>query len=96
VTIDWTRAPLVEKKKLKLKLIFDCSDTRLNKGKRCAGGAHGAESAYGGSLKSGGQFCVGAFVRNLASIAVNIFFLIFSLVYKEMLYMLYFQCHLQW
>jgi hypothetical protein len=33
-----------------------------------------AESAYGGSLKSGGQFCGGAFVRNLASIAVKIFF----------------------
>jgi hypothetical protein len=29
------------------------------------------ESTFGGSLESGGLFCVGAFVRNLASIAVK-------------------------
>jgi hypothetical protein len=32
-----------------------------------------AESAFGGSLESGGRFCVGAFGRNLASVAVKIF-----------------------
>jgi hypothetical protein len=31
------------------------------------------ESAFGGSLESGGRFCVGAFGRNLASVAVKIF-----------------------
>jgi hypothetical protein len=30
-------------------------------------------SAFGGSLESGGRFCVGAFDRNLASVAVNMF-----------------------
>jgi hypothetical protein len=32
-----------------------------------------AESAFGGSLESGGRFCVGAFGRNLASVAVKMF-----------------------
>jgi hypothetical protein len=32
-----------------------------------------AESAFGGNLVSGGQFCVGAFGRDLASVAVKIF-----------------------
>jgi hypothetical protein len=32
-----------------------------------------AESAFGGSLGSGGRFCVGAFGRNLASVAVKMF-----------------------
>jgi hypothetical protein len=31
------------------------------------------ESEFGGSLKSGGRFCVGAFGSNLASIAVKMF-----------------------
>jgi hypothetical protein len=31
------------------------------------------ESASGGSLESGGRFCVGAFGRNLASVAVMMF-----------------------
>jgi hypothetical protein len=31
------------------------------------------ESAFGGSLESGGRFCVGAFGRNLASVAVKMF-----------------------
>jgi hypothetical protein len=30
-----------------------------------------AESAFGGCLESGGRFCVGAFGRNLASVAVK-------------------------
>jgi hypothetical protein len=30
------------------------------------------ESAFGGSLESGGRFCVGAFGRNLASVAVKV------------------------
>jgi hypothetical protein len=30
-------------------------------------------SAFGGSLKSGGRFCIGAFGRNLASVAVKMF-----------------------
>jgi hypothetical protein len=34
-----------------------------------------AESAFGGSLESGGLFCVGAFGRNMASVTVNMFFL---------------------
>jgi hypothetical protein len=32
-----------------------------------------AESAFGGSLESGGQFCVGGFDTKLASAAVNMF-----------------------
>jgi hypothetical protein len=32
-----------------------------------------AESAFGESLESGGRFCVGAFSRNLASVAVKMF-----------------------
>jgi hypothetical protein len=32
-----------------------------------------AESAFGGSLESGGRFCVGAFGRNLASVAKKMF-----------------------
>jgi hypothetical protein len=32
-----------------------------------------AESAFGGSLESGGRFYVGAFDRNLASVAVKMF-----------------------
>jgi hypothetical protein len=32
-----------------------------------------AESAFGGSLEACGRFCVGAFGRNLSSIAVNMF-----------------------
>jgi hypothetical protein len=31
------------------------------------------ESAFGGNLESGGRFCVGAFGRNLASVAVMMF-----------------------
>jgi hypothetical protein len=30
-------------------------------------------SAFGGGLESGGRFCVGAFGRNLASVAVKMF-----------------------
>jgi hypothetical protein len=32
-----------------------------------------AESDFGGSPESGSRFCVGAFGRNLASVAVKIF-----------------------
>jgi hypothetical protein len=32
-----------------------------------------AGSAFGGSLESGGRFCVGAFGRNLASVALKMF-----------------------
>jgi hypothetical protein len=32
-----------------------------------------AKSAFGGILESGGRFCVGAFRRNLASVAVKMF-----------------------
>jgi hypothetical protein len=32
-----------------------------------------AESAFGGNLEADGQFCVGAFGRNLASVAVKMF-----------------------
>jgi hypothetical protein len=32
-----------------------------------------AEFAFDGSLESGGRFCVGAFGRNLASVAVKMF-----------------------
>jgi hypothetical protein len=35
-----------------------------------------AESAFGGRLESGGPFCVGAFGRNLASVAVKMFSLL--------------------
>jgi hypothetical protein len=32
-----------------------------------------AESAFGGSLESGGRFCVSAFCRYLATVGVNMF-----------------------
>jgi hypothetical protein len=32
-----------------------------------------AESAFGGSLESGGRFCVGAFGRNMSSVAIKMF-----------------------
>jgi hypothetical protein len=50
------------------------------------------KSAFGGSLESGGRFCVGAFGRNLASVTVT---MLSYLLYKEILYILYFQCNLQ-
>jgi hypothetical protein len=40
------------------------------------------ESAFCRSVESGGRFCVGAFGRNMASVAVKICF-IFHLVCKE-------------
>jgi hypothetical protein len=39
-----------------------------------------ARNANGGSLESGGRVCVGAFGRNLASVAVKIFHI--SLLHK--------------
>jgi hypothetical protein len=41
------------------------------------------ESAFGGILKLEGRFCVAAFDRNLASVAVNVFFTL-NLLYTEM------------
>jgi hypothetical protein len=44
--------------------------------KRGYGDAYGgglAESAFSGGLESGGRFCVGAFGRNLTSVAVKMF-----------------------
>jgi hypothetical protein len=51
-----------------------------------------AESAFDGSLKSGGRFGVGAFGRNLAFFAVKMFS---HVIYKVILYILCFQCDLQ-
>jgi hypothetical protein len=41
-----------------------------------------AESAFGGSLESGGQFCVGEFGRNLGLITLKMFS---HLIQKEIL-----------
>jgi hypothetical protein len=43
-----------------------------------------AEYAFGGSLESGGRFCLGAFGRNLASVAVKMYshFNFFKTFYK--------------
>jgi hypothetical protein len=49
---------------------------------RSANEAMVAESAFGGSLESGGRFCVGAFGRNLASVAVKIFSHLIYLIKK--------------
>jgi hypothetical protein len=38
----------------------------------------------GGSLESGCRFCAGVFARNLASVAVKMFFT-FETIYKEIL-----------
>jgi hypothetical protein len=56
----------------KLKLSSDGGDSGSKKYKRGYGGGL-AESAFDGSLGSGGRFCVGAFARNLASVAVKMF-----------------------
>jgi hypothetical protein len=60
-----------------IKLISDDRDSGSKKYKRVYGCAYVgldiAESALSGSLESGGQFCVGAFGRNLASVTVNMF-----------------------
>jgi hypothetical protein len=53
------------------------SDGRDSGSKKCKRGYRGAcgrglaESAFGGSLESGGRFCVGVFGRNLARVAVK-------------------------
>jgi hypothetical protein len=58
-----------------MKLISDGGDSGIRKCKRGYGDAYGGvwRSAFGGSLESGGRFCVGAFGRNLASVAVKMF-----------------------
>jgi hypothetical protein len=54
----------------KLKLSSDGGDSGSNKYRRGYGGAYGGVWR---SLESGGRFCVGAFGRNLASVAVKMF-----------------------
>jgi hypothetical protein len=48
------------------------------------------EPAFGGSLVSGGRFCVGAFGRNLASVAVKMFS--HSIYFKEFYKFCTFNC----
>jgi hypothetical protein len=64
----------------KLKLNCGGGDTGSKKCKRSYGGA------FGGSRESGGRFffCVVELVRNLVSVAMEMFFFAF-LVYKEIL-----------
>jgi hypothetical protein len=50
-----------------------------------------AQSAFGGSPEPGYWFCVGAFGRKLASVAVKMF----SHLIYNILYFFYFQCDLQ-
>jgi hypothetical protein len=65
----------------KLKLSSDGGDSDSKRCKRGYGGAYGGvwrtlrltESAFGRSLESGVRFCVGAFGRNLATVAVKMF-----------------------
>jgi hypothetical protein len=58
----------------KTEISSDGGDSGSKKCKQGYGGAHGrVESAFGGILESGGRFCVGAFGRNLASVAVKMF-----------------------
>jgi hypothetical protein len=52
-----------------MKRRFDDGDSGSKKCKRGCCGAYGG----GGSLESGGRFCVGAFGSNLASVAVKMF-----------------------
>jgi hypothetical protein len=58
------------------KLSSDIGDSGSRKFKRGYGGACGGVWR---SLESGGRFCVGAFGRNLASVAVKMFFAFKSL-----------------
>jgi hypothetical protein len=60
-----------------LKLISDCGDSGSNKWKRGSDDASGsvlAKSALDESLESGSRFCVVAFGRNLASVAITMFY----------------------
>jgi hypothetical protein len=52
-----------------------------------------AESALGGSLESGGRFCVCAFSRNLASVAMMTISHIIYFIKTIVLF--YFECDLQ-
>jgi hypothetical protein len=65
VTHNCTSAPFVLREKLKLS--SEGGDSGSKKYKRGYGGA------YGGSVESGSRFCVGAFGKNLASVAVKMF-----------------------
>jgi hypothetical protein len=51
-----------------LKVIFDGGDYGSKNANEAVVG-----SAFCGSLESGGRFCVGAFGRNLVSVAVKMF-----------------------
>jgi hypothetical protein len=55
----------------KLELTSDSDDSGSKNAKDTVGDL--AVSAFGGSLESGGQFCVRAFGRNLASVAMKMF-----------------------
>jgi hypothetical protein len=54
----------------KIEISSDGGDSGSKKCKRGYGGAHGGVWL---SLESGGRFCIGAFGRNLASVAVKMF-----------------------
>jgi hypothetical protein len=56
----------------KMKLISDGSDSGSKKYKRGCGGAYGGICLW---RESGGRFCVDAFVRNLASVTVKMFYI---------------------
>jgi hypothetical protein len=78
VTLDCTSVPFVRCGK-ELKLSSDGGDSRSKKCRR------GYGCAYGGvwwCLLSGSRFCVGAFGRNLASVAVKMFLHLICFVQK--------------
>jgi hypothetical protein len=54
-------------------ICFDCGDSGGKNGRLCQRLGWGlAESTLGGSMESGGRFCVGASGRNLASVNIGI------------------------
>jgi hypothetical protein len=63
----------------KLKLSSDGGDSGTKKCKRGYGDAYGRVWR---SIESGGRFCVGAFGRNLASVAVKMFSHLIYLIKK--------------
>jgi hypothetical protein len=79
VTLDCTSAPFVRCRK-KLNLVLTMATLIARNANKVWSDL--TECTFGGSLESGGRFCVGAFGRNLASVAVKMFP---HLIYLEML-----------
>lgn len=94
VTLYCKNAPLGDAEKLTLSSDGNDCDSKKCKLNYC--GAYGrgvAQSAFGGCVKCGGRFCVGAFSRNLASVTVK--FLSCSIYLKVYLKIVHFECNLR-